>query len=67
MTKPKTNMPPRAGDVVAIKSGSPRMTLIAVKGDTASVLWSDFNTKDICRDEFPLVALMRLKQEQGAN
>lgn len=47
------------GDVVAIKSGSPRMTIIEVGKDYARVLWSDFDTKAIHREEFPLVALMR--------
>lgn len=47
------------GDVVAIKSGSPRMVIIEITKGHARVLWSDFDTKAICRDEFPLVALIR--------
>lgn len=47
------------GDVVAIKSGSPRMTIIEIDKGHARVLWSDFDTKAIHREEFPLVALVR--------
>lgn len=45
------------GDVVHLKSGSPRMTIIEIDKNHARVLWSDYETKTFCRDEFPLVAL----------
>jgi uncharacterized protein YodC (DUF2158 family) len=56
-----TNLNPKGfspGDVVALKSGSSRMTVVSVDGDTATVLWSEYSTKDIHERVFPLVALV---------
>lgn len=56
MTNTRTFTP---GDVVVLKSGSPRMTIITIdsaKG-TACVLWSDYHTKDFHEEEFPIIAL----------
>jgi|LakMenEpi03Aug12_release.lakeMendotaPanAssembly.Ray.scaffolds.fasta_scaffold3615208_2 uncharacterized protein YodC (DUF2158 family) len=56
-----TNLNPKGfspGDVVALKSGSSRMTVVSVDGDTATVLWSDYATKEIHDRVFPLVALV---------
>jgi uncharacterized protein YodC (DUF2158 family) len=46
------------GDVVALKSGSSRMTVVAVIDDNARVVWSDYETKEIRDMEFPLVVLV---------
>lgn len=58
-SKGATRNPIAAGEVVALKSGSPRMTVTKIINDHAQVLWSDFDTKAICREEFPLIALVR--------
>lgn len=46
------------GDVVALKSGSSRMTVVAVEDDVAKVMWSEYSTRDIHERVFPLVALV---------
>jgi len=46
------------GDVVALKSGSSRMTVVAVSDGHARVVWSDYETKEIRDMEFPLVVLV---------
>lgn len=46
------------GDVVALKSGSSRMTVVAVNDDMVTVLWSEYSTRDIHERAFPLVALI---------
>lgn len=48
------------GDVVVLKSGSARMTIITIKDDKAAVLWSDYNSKQFCEEEFPLIALTHI-------
>jgi uncharacterized protein YodC (DUF2158 family) len=45
------------GDVVALKSGSSSMTVVAVNDDTAMVLWCEYSTRDIHERAFPLVVL----------
>ena len=45
------------GDVVAMKSGSSRMTVVSITGETARVMWSDYATKEIHDKDFPLVVL----------
>lgn len=48
-----------AGDVVALKSGSQKMTVTATTKDTVTVLWSDYDTKQIHVHDLPRVVLVR--------
>jgi uncharacterized protein YodC (DUF2158 family) len=62
--KPNKNSPPKPiaeGDVVAIKSGSGRMTVVKITDGRATVIWSDFDTKAIHTENLPLVALTRVQ------
>jgi uncharacterized protein YodC (DUF2158 family) len=59
MTENKKTKSMCVGDVVALKSGSPRMVIFEIKGSAASVLWSDFDTKAIHKETFPLCTLTR--------
>jgi uncharacterized protein YodC (DUF2158 family) len=61
-TKTKTVSKPRpikAGDVVALKSGSQKMTVTACSTThgIATVVWQHFETKDIKVSGIPLTAL----------
>ena len=53
----KNPNPVAVGDVVAIKSGSQRMTVVSLSWLMATVLWSDFDTKEIHTKDIPVVAL----------
>jgi uncharacterized protein YodC (DUF2158 family) len=47
------------GDIVRLKSGSPRMIVTAVSDDTLSVMWCSYETKTIQKDYIPRVALVK--------
>lgn len=49
----------KAGDVVALKSGSPELTVLLVEGGIAYVAW--FNDCVSSRDDFPVDALTPVK------
>lgn len=47
------------GDVVYLKSGSSRMTIIKVEGNVATVVWSAYGTPHIEQKDIPCVALVK--------
>lgn len=47
------------GDIVYLKSGSPRMTVLSCVNGQVSVIWSDYNSKKIERDTIPDIALVK--------
>ncbi len=57
-TAPKPR-PIKVGDVVALKSGSQKMTVTAVSGGIATVVWQHFDTKDVKVSDIPHIALIR--------
>ncbi len=60
--EPKAETKPRAikaGDVVALKSGSQKMTVVKVSSGTATVVWQHFETKEVKVNDISLIALVR--------
>lgn len=53
------------GDVVTLKSGSPRMTVVTIFGDRATCVY--FRDRAIARSEFPLSALEPIDPPGSAN
>lgn len=49
------------GDVVYLRSGSERMTVVAVRTTSerpyADVMWSEYNSKQLRKAIFPVIAL----------
>jgi uncharacterized protein YodC (DUF2158 family) len=47
------------GDVVTLKSGSPKYVVYYVVGKYAACIWSDYHSQLIKKERFPLVALRK--------
>ena len=53
------------GDIVCIKSGSARMTVLDVTAQGVEVIWSDWDTKEVYRDRIPRHALELAPDKPG--
>ena len=53
----------KAGDVVVLKSGGEAMTVVAVKGKEATVVWMG-EEGDLFRETLPFVALLPAEFEE---
>ena len=47
------------GDVVQLKSGSPRYTVVKQEGENVLLIYSVYEQKDIMRDAVPVVCLTK--------
>lgn len=49
----------KVGDVVRLRSGSPRMTVVGFGKTGVRVIWFHYNTDTVQRATIPVVALVR--------